>query len=278
MGRRAAIALGFQNKKYFISCFVLLCFTLNISDSGFSKFTIIVLISAGRVGDKNTKPIPTPLWGAGTKYCPIPALAPLQGGENSHGAEWGGMGQSGARQNFHPQQVDLLRQFKVDAFKTAAIDTLLWRFKKLPQQVELVFYFILFVLFCKQPILAVLKPLLQDSLFRISILSVLKPPQQVLKLVFLFLFFLKFFKITYSDSLKSPLQVSSYLISIPVVLKPLLLTSLFRIPILAVLKPLLQDSSFRIPILAVLKPPLQVLKLVFLFYFIFLLQIGRAHV
>ena len=33
----------------------------------------------GRVGDKNTKPIPAPPRGAGTKYCPIPAPPPLRG-------------------------------------------------------------------------------------------------------------------------------------------------------------------------------------------------------
>ena len=41
---------------------------------------------AGRVGDKNIKPIPALPRGAGTKYCPIPAPPPLQGGENPHGA------------------------------------------------------------------------------------------------------------------------------------------------------------------------------------------------
>ena len=50
---------------------------------------------AGRVGDKNTKPIPTLPRGAGTKYCPIPAPPPLRGGENLHEAKWGGAGQSG---------------------------------------------------------------------------------------------------------------------------------------------------------------------------------------
>ena len=41
---------------------------------------------AGRVGDKNIKPIPAPPRGAGTKYCPIPAPPPLRVGENPHGA------------------------------------------------------------------------------------------------------------------------------------------------------------------------------------------------
>ena len=49
-GLEATIAIGFQNKKYFISCLVLLCFNLNISDLGFTKFTIIVLIRAGQGG------------------------------------------------------------------------------------------------------------------------------------------------------------------------------------------------------------------------------------
>ena len=76
---------------YFISCFVLLCFTLNISDLGFTKFTIIIFISTGRGEDKNTKPILTLPQGAGTKYCPIPTQTPLWGKENAHKA--GGVGQ-----------------------------------------------------------------------------------------------------------------------------------------------------------------------------------------
>lgn len=82
--------------------FVILCFTLNISDLGFTKFTIIVLISAGRGRDKNTKPIPTSPRGVGTKYCPIPAPPPLRGGENLHGSGWGEAGQSWTGQNCHP--------------------------------------------------------------------------------------------------------------------------------------------------------------------------------
>ena len=57
---------------------------------------------AGRVGDKNIKPIPAPPRGAGTKYCPIPAPPPLRVGENPHGAGRGGAGQSGAGKNCHP--------------------------------------------------------------------------------------------------------------------------------------------------------------------------------
>ena len=38
-----------------------------------------------RGGDKNTKPIPAPPRGAGTKYCPILAPPPLRGGENPCG-------------------------------------------------------------------------------------------------------------------------------------------------------------------------------------------------
>ena len=61
-----------------------MCFTLNISDLRFTKFTIIVLTSTGQGGDKNTKPILAPPRGARTKYCPIPAPPPLRGGENPH--------------------------------------------------------------------------------------------------------------------------------------------------------------------------------------------------
>ena len=58
-------------------------------------------MGAGQVGDKNTKPIPTPPWGARTKYCPIPTPPPLRGGENPHGVRQGGAGQSGVGQNCH---------------------------------------------------------------------------------------------------------------------------------------------------------------------------------
>ena len=47
---------------------------------------------AGRVGDKNTKPITAPPRGAGTKYCPIHAPPPLRGGENPQGGGGGGPG------------------------------------------------------------------------------------------------------------------------------------------------------------------------------------------
>ena len=42
---------------------------------------------AGRGGSKKSKPIPAPPHGAGLKSCHIPALPPLQGGENPHGAK-----------------------------------------------------------------------------------------------------------------------------------------------------------------------------------------------
>ena len=148
MGQRAAIALGFQNKKYFISCFVLLCFTLNISDLGFTKFTIIVLISAGRVGDKNTKPIPTPLWGAGTKYCPILALAPLQGGENSHGAGWGGMGwvKAGLGKISIPNRLTYYDSLKLTLFKPLLQIPCYGALRNCYNRQSQ--YFILFYLFC----------------------------------------------------------------------------------------------------------------------------------
>ena len=44
-GHRAAIAVGIRIKNILSH---VLCFTLNISDLGFTKFTIIVLISVGR--------------------------------------------------------------------------------------------------------------------------------------------------------------------------------------------------------------------------------------
>ena len=49
----------------------------------------------GRGGSKKCKPIPAPPCGAGLKSRPIPAPSPLRGGENPHGAKWGGAGQAG---------------------------------------------------------------------------------------------------------------------------------------------------------------------------------------
>jgi len=50
---------------------------------------------AGWGGSKNSKPIPASPCSAGQKSRPIPALLPLQGGENQRGAKrgrvkWGG--------------------------------------------------------------------------------------------------------------------------------------------------------------------------------------------
>ena len=80
-GQKAAVVVGIRIKKILSH---VLCFTLNISDLRFTKFTIIVLTSAGRSGNKNTKLILAPPRGAGTKYCPIPTPPPLWGGENPH--------------------------------------------------------------------------------------------------------------------------------------------------------------------------------------------------
>ena len=49
----------------------------------------------GRGGSKKCKPIPAPPRGAGLKSRPIPAPPLLRGGENPHGAKWGGAGQAG---------------------------------------------------------------------------------------------------------------------------------------------------------------------------------------
>ena len=49
----------------------------------------------GRGGSKKCKPIPAPPCGVGLKSHPIPAPPPLRGGENPHGAKWGGVGQAG---------------------------------------------------------------------------------------------------------------------------------------------------------------------------------------
>ena len=49
----------------------------------------------GRGGSKKCKPIPAPPRGAGLKSRPILAPPPLRGGENSHGAKRGGVGQAG---------------------------------------------------------------------------------------------------------------------------------------------------------------------------------------
>ena len=52
---------------------------------------------AGRGGSKKSKPIPTSPRGAGLKSCPIPAPAPMWGGENPCESKRGGAGK-----NFHP--------------------------------------------------------------------------------------------------------------------------------------------------------------------------------
>ena len=48
----------------------------------------------GRVGYKKSKPILTPPYGADLKSQPTLAPPPLRGGENSHGAKRGGVGQA----------------------------------------------------------------------------------------------------------------------------------------------------------------------------------------
>ena len=47
------------------------------------------------VGLKSVNPSPPPPRGAGLKSHPILAPPPLRGGENPHGAKWGGAGQAG---------------------------------------------------------------------------------------------------------------------------------------------------------------------------------------
>ena len=56
----------------------------------------------GQGRSKKCKPILALPRGAGLKSRPIPALPPLRGGENPHGAKRGGVGQSGMGQNCHP--------------------------------------------------------------------------------------------------------------------------------------------------------------------------------
>ena len=67
----------------------------------------------GQVGSKKSKLIPTQPRGAGLKFChipaslrscPIPTPPPLWGGENSHGAKWGGAGQAGRGKIAIPSQ------------------------------------------------------------------------------------------------------------------------------------------------------------------------------
>ena len=59
----------------------------------------------GQGGSKKCKPIPTSSHGAGLKSHHIPALPPLRGGENPHGAKRGGAGQAGRGKIAIPKQV-----------------------------------------------------------------------------------------------------------------------------------------------------------------------------